>query len=234
MAEIHIATIDGTSFAGKTTLLEGISHANSNIQRIEEYDAYAGGFINFPDFPPTDEQAARDGIDCIVRLDQMRTPDIRRKSADGAIVVTDRSVLSCILFQDTVRRLMPHIPNAYQYCLEAFLRAHDAGEVIFPNSLIYLEAVNVETFNKRVGRRGRTPIDFLSSEEAYYFTREWFSKLISQHYATDNSILLQSEDGRLDELVANAMAFLQNSSYQGDTRLMLETLLANCNRLELS
>jgi deoxyadenosine/deoxycytidine kinase len=164
----------------------------------------------------------------------MRTPDIRRESADGTIVVTDRSVLSCILFQDTIRRLMPHIPNAYQYCLEAFLRAHDSGEVIFPNSLIYLEANNIETFNERVGRRGRTPIDFLSSEEAYYFTREWFSQLISQYYAPDNSILLQSEDGKLDELIANAMTFLHNSSYQGDTRLMLESLLADCNRLEVN
>lgn len=192
-----IVAIEGNSFSGKTTTTESLAET-FGVPIIHEYDKYAGGGLNFPSFPPDNYSEAKKSIDFFVELETRRTHDaIEHSIKSGLPVVMDRSPFSCLVFQWTVQKRLPEVPNAYAYSLETFEKAVQSGDIVLPDGLIYLEPESEAIFLDRVRRRGRVHIDFLNDVETLRSMRYWYKEVISKAFPFSGTII-QTVEGNID------------------------------------
>jgi deoxyadenosine/deoxycytidine kinase len=207
-----IFAVEGNSFSGKTTTVERLEE-QFHVPIVHEYDRYANGGINFPHFPPETYEDAKGSIDFFVELETRRSQDAMELALTRDLpVVLDRSPYSCLVFQWTVGRRDPSIPEAYAYSLEKFQRAVEDGNIILPNGLIYLEPGSEDIFMKRVQTRGRVHIDFLNDIETLRLMREWYKKVMDKHFVDDSGIIIQTVEGNIDLTAMLLFEFITNSN----------------------
>lgn len=219
---MNIASVEGSSFSGKTTLVETLKDLY-DVEVIPEYDAYVGGGRNFPRFPPATVEEAQKSIDFFVEIEKRRSAEaVELSERYNRPVIMDRSPYSCIVFQSVVHNHLQPIPSAYLYSIERFLEEADQGNIIVPNSLIYLYP-SVEQFRDRVRSRGRVGIDFLNWETTLTHIQEWFENLRS-FYPTTNLMMLQSNEGQVSIDAYLVWEFLYRHKPEYDPRQILNEL----------
>lgn len=196
--ELKIVAIDGNSFSGKTTLVEGM-RTKYLYGFIPEYDIYAGGGNNFPNFPPENYAEAKKSVDYFLELETRRSGDAVNKALQtNKSLLMDRSFYSCINFQYIVKTTMPEIPNAYLYSLDSFIKFTEEQKIVIPNVLIYIEPENFKVMQKRIGNRGRVSLNFLNEQKTIEVMRTWYEDLIKKCYKDNSSKMMQSLENRLE------------------------------------
>ncbi len=93
-------TLEGTSFAGKTTLAKEIeAHNPERYKMVKEYSEYAGGSANFPSFPPKNKEEALRNLEFFLNLERKRHVDMESYKDKSYVMVMDRSVVSLLGFE---------------------------------------------------------------------------------------------------------------------------------------
>lgn len=157
---MRLRSIEGPSFAGKSTLANYLAQAYEGIY-IREYMDYANA-EGCPGRPlaPTSIEEAKAGFDFFLDIERRRTADIRRGLASGCLVVSDRTVLSLVAYQLALDRQGGRLPGRHiavpDYALEQTQHAVEQGDVEMPDRLIVLSVANEATHQERVARRGAT------------------------------------------------------------------------------
>ncbi len=93
--------LEGSSFAGKTTIARGIERQEPEVfKAVQEYVFYAGGSEKFPSFPPKNKEEALKNLEFFVNLERKRHEDIQKiQEEKNKIVVMDRSVITLLGFE---------------------------------------------------------------------------------------------------------------------------------------
>jgi deoxyadenosine/deoxycytidine kinase len=213
MAEkLRISTLEGNCFSGKSTLLRELMQ-KYNVKVVGEYADYANDGEDFPPFPSASYEDAKKSIDFFVEIEKRRISKAVDLSAQSSLpVVMDRSPLSCIVFQAAVEEQFA-VPSAHAYSVDAFNKQVQLGTIVYPQALVYLEPENLETFNKRVLQRGRVGIDFLNTSENFFVMQRLYRDYATTHYGKENSIQLQSLEGKVDLVAFTAFEFISNVGY---------------------
>ena len=124
-----VIAIEGSCFAGKTSLALALGH-RLGVTTIPEY----ADLGPLPPFPARDLGDVRAALEYLLGVERRRTAAIR--SSHSGVVVCDRSPLSCIAFQHAIGRL--DVPADARLALELFATAADRGEIIEPDAYTYL------------------------------------------------------------------------------------------------
>jgi deoxyadenosine/deoxycytidine kinase len=208
-----ISTIEGHCFSGKTTLLKELEKTYQ-VNIIEEYDYYAGGGINFPNFPPKSLEEAKSAVKFFIELEKRRTNDaVELCIKYNQPVIMDRSPLACMAFQKVAESQYPDIPKIYAYSMDAFKESAEKGDIILPSVILYIEPPDLEAYMKRVAIRGRLPNEFLNKPETFLAMSKWYKEVISKAFNDSNSLILLSKEGELDLYSYFAYEFLNSATY---------------------
>lgn len=222
--ELKITAIDGNSFSGKTTLVEGM-RTKYLYPVIHEYDVYANGGSKFPNFPPDNYCEAKKSIDYFLDIEIRRSSEAVNKALQtNTGLLMDRSFYACINFQYLVKKMMPNIANAYKYSLELFIRHLEKQTIVAPGVLVYLEPESPESIQRRIQRRGMVKISFLNDPETFNTMKDWYQKLIEHLYSPNSSKTMKSLDDRLDTNVEELHNFLLNANFSIDKSVIISNL----------
>lgn len=150
---MKIIGIEGSSFAGKTTLANGLGdHLQAPL--IEEYIAYAEP-EGFPEFA-TSRADLEEQIRYYASLEARRARDLRSIADSSDVVVVDRTAASLIAFQramseDVAGKAFFWDADAMQ---KAILEQKQSGSIIHPDVVLVLTAGSEDEHNRRVLERG--------------------------------------------------------------------------------
>jgi len=210
---MRLRSIEGPSFAGKSTLARHITETHGGMF-IGEYMDYAitNGRSGFPPLPATVEEAKR-GVDFFMDIERERTNDIRKGLCDGLLVVSDRTVLSLAAYQLALYRHRDSLPGDQiavpDYAIEKIQNATEKGDIEMPEKLVILKPENREVHEARVRKRGRTTMSIFN----YWF----FSVELSQATEEASNILVDSGMSKKVVLSNNDEAnFVQNIAEVSD------------------
>jgi thymidylate kinase len=150
---MRIIGVEGSSFAGKTTLVSDLSR-HLDAPTIEEYASYAQP-EGFPSYAATKSEL-EDQIQYYVSLEAKRARDLLDVDDSAATVIVDRTAASLIAFQkvmseDISGRGFSWDADSMQ---KAILRQREAGLVIYPDVTLVLTAGTQEEHERRVLERG--------------------------------------------------------------------------------
>jgi deoxyadenosine/deoxycytidine kinase len=212
--EIKLSTIEGSCFAGKTTLLEELK-SKYGVKIVEEYDTYANGGLDFPTYPQTTIEDIKVAIDFFIGIDRQRSEKaIELSMKYDKPILMDRSPLSCIIFQKLAYEYdSKNSVDAFAYTVDRFREEVEAERITFPSVLVYLEPDSLATFYQRIASRGVLPIPFLNTKETLESTRQFYETIIRNHHDEKSAIILKSKDGDLDFLCHCAYEFLEHANY---------------------
>ncbi len=126
-----VIAVEGCCFAGKTSLALALSR-DLGVTVVPEYADLAP----LPPFPARDLDDVHAALDYLLGVERRRTAAIRSSPGHNAVVVCDRSPLSCIAFQRAIGRL--GVPSDARLAVELFATAAGRGEIIEPDAYIYL------------------------------------------------------------------------------------------------
>lgn len=190
--------VDGTCFAGKTTLATALAR-RLRAAMIPEYAELAP----LPPFPPRDHDDVRAALAYLRDLEIRRSAQTRR--ARTPVVILDRSPLSCIAFQYGMRRL--GVPCDHRLAVEAFTTAAMQGLITPPEQYVYL---HVEQAVARDRQRIRGPVmaclmDPAAVEDMNRAYRHFLHRLAVQRR------LILDGSRPLASLLAEASAFITTS-----------------------
>lgn len=182
--------LEGHSYSGKTTLLGHLRDMGTqNI--IAEHDVYAGGIDNYPPFPPTDFQMAKNNVDFFADLEVKRAYDASHLEGD---IFFDRSFMSVILFQKFMKSLaIEGQYEAYDYAKDLFFNLLQKEEVIFPDFIVFL-ACEPEDYVQRQSRE--ISVGLLRGKEALDFFTKEYDKICSVFEKYGRLQKLISKDGK--------------------------------------
>ena len=167
-------TLEGTSFAGKTTLSKELEKHNPNrYKMIEEYVAYAKGAENFPSYPPKNKEEALRNFEFFLNLERQRHVDIKKHEDKPYVMVMDRSIISLLGFE---------YAQKYLAGLDVFCEVKDMLEKepdLAPDFIIYLHA-NDLNIKKRLQESQRKVGDLFVDPNFNQQIRNFFDWLAEQ------------------------------------------------------
>lgn len=181
--------LEGHSYSGKTTLLNYLRDKGSQ-NAIAEHDYYAGGIENYPPFPPTNFQMAKNNVDFFAGLEVKRAFDASQLKGD---VFFDRSFMSVILFQKFMKSLAVEGQyEAYDYAKDLFFDLLQEKKVAFPDFVAFV-ACEPEDYVKRQSRE--ISVGLLRSQKALEFFTKEYDKICSVFEKYGRLQKLISKDG---------------------------------------
>lgn len=155
-----LRSIEGPSFAGKSTLAQSLTRRHDAVF-VGEYMDYAhrNGRRGFPP-PPATIAEAKMGVDFFINIERERTKEIRQHLGRGRAVISDRTVLSLAAYQFALDREKNALSGLHiavpDYTIEAIRVGIKAGDIEMPEHLIVLRAASHAVHDARVQRRGNT------------------------------------------------------------------------------
>lgn len=151
--DMRIIGIEGSSFAGKTTLAHNLGQ-QLNAPVIEEYVSYAQP-EGFPNFAVSSNDLERQ-IQYYASLEAKRAIDLNGIGSSVEFVIVDRTAASLIAFQKT----MSKDSSGYDFFWDAdtmrktLFEQSQKGLVIAPDVVVLLSAGSRAEHNRRVLSRG--------------------------------------------------------------------------------
>lgn len=150
---MKIIGIEGSSFAGKTTLANNLGH-HLDAPIIDEYICYAQP-EGFPSFATTKDDL-EEQIRYYASLEAKRARDLHEINDSTDIVIVDRTAASLIAFQKTMSN--DASGNGFFWNTDSIqdtlLEQKRAGLVINPDIVLLLTAGSQEEHDRRVLERG--------------------------------------------------------------------------------
>ncbi|MGH8883584.1 MAG: deoxynucleoside kinase [Egibacteraceae bacterium] len=206
--------VEGTCFAGKTTLATALAR-RLRVVMIPEYAELAP----LPPFPPRDHDDVRAALAYLRNLEIRRSAQVRR--ARTPVVILDRSPLSCIAFQYGMRRL--GVPCDHRLAVEVFTDASTQRLITPPEQYVYLHIDQTVALDRQ---RDRGPVvaclmDPAAVEDMNRAYRHFLSRL-----APDRRLILDGSRP-LASLFAETSTFIatsrtDNGSPANDWRCLLD------------
>lgn len=217
-SERKIGAIEGNSFSGKTTLVEGLE-SNFGFSVVQEPNTYV---TSLPSFPPDSYADAKKAIDIFVEVEKRRSSDAINLAESGYVVM-DRSLWTYPAFQYVVMRRMPNVPNSYLYSLDVLREQIESGEIIAPGALVSLVLQDQREFQKRVGERGGVNIGFLNDWETTVLMENLFGVVIDRVYTESNGRRIIAT-GSIQAITRETDQFLHESEYSVNAILVFDQL----------
>lgn len=154
---MSITGLEGSSFAGKSTLAETLARIH-DYRVIYEPSYYVDHFPS----PPDDAADAKRNFRFFADVEQERSADARQVEIKYGKVIMDRTLWTYIHYEYCVMKRTPDRPNAFEYGIDYLQRLAERGNVIVPPILIALTPGSEEIFKHRVAERGQVGISFLN------------------------------------------------------------------------
>lgn len=196
-----LITIEGHSFAGKTTLLNALGE-KYGAQTINEADKYAGGIDKYPPFPALSTKMANQSVRFFANIEVERVIDYKNYPADNN-TYADRSFFSTILFQKYMKHLnISGEYNSYEYTKRYHLRLLEQGKILLPDFFVYVKCKSLEVYASRLSRE--ISVDYLRSKEAKLFFESHFKNIYNLYSSFGRSIIIET-DNTIDNTKRNLL-----------------------------
>jgi len=196
----NIVGLEGTAFAGKTTLLQHLKRNHGDrVSVVPEASEIVGGDKHFPSVPFADFNAAKFSTHFFLELEKERSRIAKDLLKEKELpVILDRStMISTILFFLMLEKNNPDLhqfPESFlDYALEIFREELDLESFVVPALLVYLRPKNKGVFNSRL-KRG-TKNETLAEWGNFQFMNAAYLSLLERHFGeSGQSIQLESEN----------------------------------------
>ena len=189
--------LEGTSFAGKTTLAQKLERYNPyRYKMIQEYVVYAGGSEYFPSFPPRNKKEALRNLEFFLNLERLRHSDMEKYRDKSCMIIMDRSVISLLGFI---------FVQKYITGLDVF---HEAREIIrresklLPDFIVYLQTTDTQIKKRQQKSRRKVGSMFINPEFNQRL-REFFDWLIAQQ---EYRVITINTDKPIDQVKRDLIA----------------------------
>jgi deoxyadenosine/deoxycytidine kinase len=186
-----LITIEGHSFAGKTTLLNALEE-KYGAQTIDEADKYAGGIDNYPSFPALNTKMASISAKFFADIEIKRIIDYKSYPTEEKIYA-DRSFFSTIIFQKYMKHLnIAGECSAYEYTKNYHFGILEQGKILLPDFFVYVKCKSLGIYGSRLSRE--ISVDYLRSLEAKIFFESHFQKIYELYLTYSKSISVISDN----------------------------------------
>jgi deoxyadenosine/deoxycytidine kinase len=215
----NIVGLEGSAFAGKTTLLKYLRENHSDrVSVVPEASEIVGGDKHFPAVPFADFEAAKFSTNFFLELEKERSRIAKNLLVEKDLpVILDRStMISTTLFFFMLEKTHPDLhkfPESFlDYALQIFAEELDLETFIVPAMLVYLRPKNRAVFESRLGRG--TKNQTMAQWDGFRFLDRAYQTLLGRHFSSPGqNIRLKSEntEQNLQSLAVATLNFVDSS-----------------------
>lgn len=197
----NIIALEGPSGAGKTTLLQKIGRGQKEqIGIILEGSEYVRRDTNVLTFDLSTIEGAKESLFFCLEVEKERTKDVLLMARQNKPVLMDRSLLSILIFYNTLATIEPtfskYFGEFYPYALAVLGVAVKKKNVILPSKIVYMTFKNKQVFRSRQGRKLHNK--FLGEWESALLYDKFYKKLVLNHYSKDDVLMILANNNKND------------------------------------
>lgn len=214
--KIQATSLEGSSRAGKTTLLQKIGkELGGQIGIIPEGSEYIGRDENDVVFDMSTVEGAKESLFFCLEVEKERTKDIMLMAQKGIPIIMDRSLWSILIFYNTLAKVEPafdrHFEEFYPYVLAVFEAVVKNGSVLMPSKIVYMTVENENVFQSRLG--GKSHNKFLGEWKNVLTYERLYPKLVLSHYSVGDILEVHSNNRAddLEKLVTQVSGFISTN-----------------------
>lgn len=201
--ENKICGVEGTSFTGKSTLVENLT--SNNWQPFGEI-RLSEKQIESLRYPPRDTSESRQNLFIYLDAERDRTSRILNTSSSCNILL-DRTPWTYILFEYARRE--KNQTNIFRESID-IIQKYSEKDLFIPTLLIGLTLGEADIFEQRKNKRGSVSISFLNEWSTNESITQALSVILEGY--KQNGILINN-DKSIQELVESGKTFLNSKDH---------------------
>lgn len=208
----RVTGVEGSSFSGKSTLIKEVHNKGNSVSVIPETCDIVGGNRHFRQIPFTSIQEAQLNTHYFLEVEKRRWGQALElvKKPNQQVLMDRITPFSSVMLFALLRNKYPELhgfSGDYEYAVEQYQKALDAGEIFLPNRMIFVNT-DPDSFSQRKSRG--TSVNPFGLWDTYQFNQAYYHKIADNYYPGDYCVWINSDnaDGSLENSARCALDYI--------------------------